>query len=374
MKKLFAVLALFVVGMAFAGVANTSTHATDPEKWAAIYADWYPLLNCPDVDGDGSVSINDILGVVSRWQTSPHDPVSPITGAEYSLEYDIDGHGYIALTSDVLPVIQAWQTQCPLIESQVARATQALHGDCSSGIPQNECPDLRNWSEAQAAGYVISSQYVGQMGIHVLNPAYQAQYTRMDPQVCDPRFNAPAGNGYDPEVCQLEHPVGLVYTDIDPAGGSVLPGQLISGWYLVPNEEVCEWYGNPNPSQCLTTGEEPIGFGVSNCGSGDAGCSNPEEDNGQYLPNGSEGWHDHQGLCVGNPGTSAAWVTEFHLGGDPGDATLADHDNCLDGLGGFFNCDLTGCQFFYTYGWMMHLYNVIPNPVGRFMQWNSNLP
>lgn len=369
----------FILGIVLAAMVFLGVSAMPGSTSAGNNPNWPDLApGCFDISGDGLVDLsNDILGVVLRYQAEVGDP-------DYALVYDVSGGGTIDLSNDILGTILAYNTYCDLTDTQVVRASLAIIGECSASIA--DCSDLRDYSNAVDAGceggetpgvdcgYIISSQYVGQMGIHLINQKYQAQYVHMDPSVCDPRSPVvrPQGNDYDTDVCQLEHPVGLVYTS---NGGA--PDQLIGGWYLVPNEEVCDFYGHPNPSECLSVGEEPVGFGVSNCGSGDAGCGNPEEDNGQYTPNGSEGWHDHQGLCIGNAGTTSAWVVEVHLGGDPGDATAADEADCLDGYATpgypFYNCDLTGCFFFYTYGWMMHLYNIVPNPVGRFMQWNPNL-
>ena len=35
------------------------------------------------------------------------------------------------------------------------------------------------------------------------------------------------------------------------------------------------------------------------------------------------------------------------------------------------NCDGPNQVWFGTYGYMVHLYNFIPNPNGRFMMWNT---
>ena len=83
-------------------------------------------------------------------------------------------------------------------------------------------------------------------------------------------------------------------------------------------------------------------------------------------------WHEHQGLCGANYGTTSAFFIDMYPAGDPTTATAADEALCLSG--GIFPCGVGGCYFFYTYGWMMHLYNFIPNPEGRFMLWNSNVP
>jgi hypothetical protein len=319
------------------------------------------LLSCPDIDGSGNVDLFiDVFGVAERFGYEYPDP-------NYSLLFDIAGGGSIDLFNDIFGVAERFGDNCPLIDVQVAKATNAMIGDPLGTGVSGSTPDLRNWAEASAAGYIISTQYVGQMGIHVYNLDYQAQYTRMDPGVCDPRQPS-----YDDTVCQLEHPVGLLYTD----DGTGAPDELIGAWYLVPNQEVCDWAwvmggSQGSPPTCLTTSVEPIGFGTSDCGNGDAGCQSMEEDNGQVSAV-NQGWHDHQGLCGGQWGTVNAWVVELHFGGNPGDATAQDEQNCL--AGNILPCGANPCSFFYTYGWMVHLYNLIPSPSGRFMNWNPNLP
>ena len=65
------------------------------------------------------------------------------------------------------------------------------------------------------------------------------------------------------------------------------------------------------------------------------------------------GWHGHTGLCIWNWGTANATVTEG--------ASQA-------------SCEGSGGIWFSTYAWMLHTYNFVPNPAGRFQKWNSNVP
>ena len=42
-------------------------------------------------------------------------------------------------------------------------------------------------------------------------------------------------------------------------------------------------------------------------------------------------------------------------------------------------CDSIGspncpCFWYDNFAWMVHLYNFIPHPLGRFLMWNSNVP
>ena len=344
MKRFMLVFTLLAVGLlaSFVSLESSSEAASHP-GWSSG-----PLLSCPDVDGNGAVGIPDVLLTASAFGTFG------AVGSNYAYLYDVgNGDGVVNIPDDIIFIASQFSLLCPdLINRQVAVASSAMVGRCSAGI--TVCPDLRNWSEAQSAGYIQSTQYVPQMGIHVYNLAYQGVYTRMDDAVCDP-----SAETYDVSVCQLERPVGLVYTDSNPDPDIADPDLLIGAWYQVPNPEVCAYFGNPNPGSCQPSGgeaNEPIGFGTTNT----------DEDNTDVSAY-WKGWHDHTGLCSGDWGGSGAWVVET------GQATQQSENNCLNN--GFFQgCGASGCSFFYNYGWMMHLYNFVPNPAGRFMQWSSNLP
>ena len=281
-----------------------------PRPGAAL-ENWPPLLNCSDVNADGHVDGFDIGAVVTKFGT-----VYP--NENYLLLYDVWGGGNVD-GFDIGKVVVDFGRVCPLIETQVAQATLALIGAYGG-------PDLRDPAQAAAAGYIQDSQDVPQMGIHLDNPLYLTAW----PNCCS--LGLP---GEDTES-QLIHPVGLVYAEA-PGGG---PDELIGGWYLAPNDEVCAFYGIPGP--CQSSAEQPLGFGLTNA----------DEDN--QDPVGAQlGWHTHPWLCVWNWGTTSALVFE----------NVAQQD-----------CESSGGIWFSTYGWMLHLYNVIPNPAGRFMLWNSNVP
>lgn len=137
---------------------------------------------------------------------------------------------------------------------------------------------------------------------------------------------------YNPEFDHL-NPIGLIYTETEP--GSGVPDQLIGLWHVVPIPEVCAVFGI-DPATCSS--EEPEGY-------------DGPEDNTDLNPI-QRTWHYHTNLCIG-PG----WVIEQ---GPTGSA-----EQCT-AIGGYLN--------FGTYGWMSHMYNFIPNPAGRFLMWNNNLP
>ena len=290
-----------------------------PRPAEANSPDWPALLNCSDVNADGNVSIADIGHIVSKFGTHVVKDTDGkfVPGPDYMLLYDLNGGGNVGV-SDIAKAVQDFGATCPLLETQVAAATLAM-----AGLPPFDSnPDLRNWSEAEPAGWQQTTQYVPAMGIHV----QKLEFLTKD-------FNHLT-------------PVGTVYKS---AGGA--PDDLIGAWFVVPIPEVCtEFTVDPNsgvfgvdPATC--DANEPAGF------------DGPED-------NAPGGWHDHTGLCTGSVGTTNAQVTETFSQSSEMQA------NCLGGV--FFPCGASGCYWFDTYGFMIHLYNFIPNPAGRFQMWNSN--
>ena len=283
---------------------------------------WPPLLNCPDVNADGAITVGDIGLVVGKFGTF-------YPNADYLLLYDVNGGGGVTV-GDITKVVIWFGQACPLIDTQVAQATLAMTGAYGG-------PDLRDPTQAtqdafacNPAGscplYIKSSQNVPAMGIHLFSPLLMADWS----DCCS------LGQPGEPGESQLIHPVGLVYT----AGAGGGPDELIGAWYIQPNDEVCAFYGISTP--CQSNSVQPVGFGLTNT----------DEDNDD-PPGIQAGWHSHSGLCIWNWGETNASVFEG----------LSQE-----------NCEGTGGIWFSTYGWMIHLYNFIPNPDGRFMKWNTSLP
>ena len=127
---------------------------------------------------------------------------------------------------------------------------------------------------------------------------------------------------------QITNPAGLLYT---------ANGQLVAVYYLVPTSELCSDLGIEGVCSDL----EPVGFGI-------------EDDEDNIDANSFQtAWHTHPGLCSWDLGTEAATLEES-----------TDETVCTNS-GGFWH---------ERYGWMVHLYNFIPNPAGRFLSWNTNVP
>lgn len=274
-----------------------------------------PLLNCADLNGDGSIAFADFLVMLQRFGGNyDADP------ATYSLLADLNGDKSVAF-ADFLMLLQQFTNTCPLIESQVAKATLAAE-------------KYRDPAQATADGYFTSSQYVPNMGIHMVHLGNQVAFPDLDNVTC----NVSGGLG---ATCQLEHPVGLLYTETFP--GSTVPEDLIGVWYIVPTQDVCDFY--VIQGTCQPDLLEPVGFGLTNT----------DEDN--LDPDGAgpqRGWHTHPNLCIWDWATTSAFVAE-----NVPQAT----------------CTSTGGQaWFPTYGWMIHIYNFVPNPEGRFQNWSCLIP
>lgn len=273
-------------------------------------ADWAPLSStCYDVSGDGLVDLpNDILGVIQRFNARWGDD-------NYALVYDVTGGGVIDLPNDVLGTILAFNpsppSNCSDVDRQVIASAAAL-------LPYQDCND------AFLDGYEETGVYVGNMGIHISK--FSNLKTSFDP------------NNWD----DLANPFGLVCSE-DPD----VPGKadvLIGPWYIIPTTSTGNLY-NALPGVNVSPPFQPDfvppeGFAT-------------DEDYIPYnpaAPGVQAGWHTHVNLCVG-PG----FLTEQGSDGS--------HGSCK-AMGGIVNIPL--------YGWMLHLYNFVPNPDGRFMRWNTN--
>jgi hypothetical protein len=289
-------------------------------------SEWPPLSEtCNDVSGDGLVDLpNDILQVILHHNTKWGDD-------EYALVYDVDGGGVIDLPNDILSTVLAFHPSgpnpdCSLIDTQVIRSAAAL-------LPYADCDD------AVADGYGSTGVNVPDMGIHISKTANLK--TTFDPDDWD-GTNATSAT-------DLANPFGLVCSS-DGEGGV---GKLIGPWYIIPVASTGTLYGQQPPFQPDNTVPDGFATGID------------------YIPydltNGGvqAAWHQHLNLCVGQ-----GFLAEQGPGGS--------HQSCK-GIGGFLNVPL--------YGWMLHLYNFVPNTAlavqqaeqqgtagadARFMRWNRN--
>ncbi len=302
---------IFLVLIAAAvGVLGISSLPRSSSAAHELPSTWAPLSDtCYDVNGDGQVDLaNDILGVIQRFNTKWGDD-------NYALVYDVDGGGVIDLANDILGTIMAFNpvppSNCSEVDTQVIRSAAAL-------LPYQDCQD------AVADGYQNSGLYVGQMGIHI------SKVTNLRSE-------------FDPNNWEhLANPFGLVCSQ-DPDVQNK-PDKLIGPWYIIPVASTANVYNflpgvNISPPYQSDT-VPPDGFATG-------------EDYIDYSGGGAQaGWHTHENLCVT---FSPANLAELGPG--------ATHGDCK-ATGGDLNIAL--------YGWMLHLYNFVPNPDGRFMRWNVN--
>ena len=293
----------------FLAIVTFGLFVTSLPQPTAASNHWPPLLNCSDVNADGGVTIGDIGLVVGKFGTF-------YPNADYLLLYDVNGGGGVTV-GDITRVVMDFGLECPLIDTQVAKATLAMaqYQDCGNALTDQYGP---------SSGGV----YVSNMGIHIS------------------RFN------YLSTTFDLEKPFGLVCSEKEtgPAG---VPDKLIGAWYIIPVDSTCAVYGLGGP--CQDSSVQPDGFGVSN----------NDEDN-QDPPGRQSGWHTHINLCVGNGSLVEMFPPNQDWHQHDGVATedLDGQHECVTHRGGFLNVPI--------YGWMLHLYNFIPNPDGRFMKWNVN--
>ena len=295
--------------MLFLAIAAFGLFVTSLPRPTVASNHWPPLLNCPDVNADGSVTIGDIGLVVGKFGTF-------YPNADYMLLYDVNGGGGVTV-GDITKVVIWFGQQCPLIDTQVARATLAM-------APYQDCQNALTDGYGPSSGGV----YVSNMGIHI------SKFANLS------------------ATFDLEKPFGLVCTEKDtgPAG---TPDKLIGAWYIIPVDSTCAVYFLGGP--CQDSSVQPDGFGVSNI----------DEDN-QDPPGIQSGWHTHINLCVGSGFLLELGIpnTGWHQHDGVEVPDLDPAHECVTHRGGFLNVPI--------YGWMLHLYNFIPNPEGRFMKWNVN--
>ncbi len=138
MIRLMLVLALAVFGLFVLALPSP----------AAATSHWTPLLGCPDVDGDGQVLVGDIVAVVGSYFVDyPSD--------EYLFLHDMNADGKVRI-DDIQSVVSRYFEACPLVDTQVAQATQAVL-------------QYRDQNVAVADGYFQGTQNIMGHGVHYIN-------------------------------------------------------------------------------------------------------------------------------------------------------------------------------------------------------------
>lgn len=312
-----------------------------------------PLVSCPNLDGstNGRVTSLDITAVVQHYGKSYGQPgyaylddlVSPYNSTSPS------GTGKVT-SLDITYVVTKYNLTCPLVDTQIAKATLALSNPLYSDILCD--PSLlvavncggdaqfltENPSFLVGKGYRQGSTDVPGQGIHYVNwSLWDGVFNPVRPEGLvykvtgpeDPGLNSGScsdgvdnghdglTDGADPD-CQVSRLVAqLYYSDGD-----------IVGWGSSPNDNV----------RSVNTEALPC----------TAGCGW----NGTY-----DGWHWHANLCtvgIGTPGAIAF----------PG---VASQSAC-NAFGGSQSIICTfpptvnfNCTWKAAVGWMGHLWNWLPN-------------
>ena len=115
------------------------------------------ILSVPDLNGDGSIDNADMRDIISRYEAVEGEDL-------YHPLYDLNANGEID-NYDLETVIHELGSDVPLIDQQVAQATQATMKYYGSGGQE----------QAIADGYIPSTQELQGHGIHYYNPTLEAE-------------------------------------------------------------------------------------------------------------------------------------------------------------------------------------------------------
>jgi hypothetical protein len=223
---------------------------TEPTMAASPGSGAKRLLNCPDVDGSGSVRSSDITAVVSQFGNDATLPT-------YKFMYDLDANGVLR-SADIVIVVQAYGPACPLGDRQVAQATLAIYNHPNAAAIM-ACDD----ATLATLGYLRGSTNVPGQGVHY--------------------FKASLWDG----TFDVANPEGLV---CDTYNGYY---RLAAELYVINGDNI--GWGSFNPNGGPTSGVD-IDVSPFTCASPPCSWDGPE------------GWHAHAYLCTAHIGTPSAWV------------------------------------------------------------------
>jgi hypothetical protein len=269
-----------------------------------------PLLDCADVNGDGSVTAGDVAKVVSKFGTASGN-------ASYHPLFDVGMPVGTVSAGDMAAAVLDFGEACPEVDTQIAQATLWVIDDHPGLLTLNV-------SLLNSLGYYNSSLDVPGQGVHYVNP------DNSDDGIFDPAA-----------------PEGLVY--IDGNAGSPLGAQLyivqgdIVGWDPSgQSQQPCppNYLWHSSMQHCMSADQVHL----------DAFCIPvPGEEACSWAGN-EDGWHWHANLC------------SIHIGTDHAANTFADSAEACEAINngdGAWNWD-------DAVGWMGHLFNHYANPNGRF--------
>ncbi|MGF1589106.1 MAG: dockerin type I domain-containing protein [Pleurocapsa sp.] len=157
------------------------------------------ILSVPDFNGDGNINNADLRDIITRYEA--------VTGEDlYHPLYDLNTNGEID-HEDIEEVIHAWGEDVPLLDQQIAGATQATMKYYGSDGQE----------QAIADGYLPLTQELQGHGIHYYNPTLADEIG-------------------ESEKLDLERPIGLNYDN---------EGNLIALFYLRFPETLAATPENP---------------------------------------------------------------------------------------------------------------------------------
>ncbi|MDJ0589076.1 MAG: hypothetical protein QNJ72_03645 [Pleurocapsa sp. MO_226.B13] len=160
------------------------------------------ILSVPDFNGDGNVDNADVRDIISRYEAVEGDDL-------YHPLYDLNANGEID-NYDLENVIHALGEDVPLLDQQIAQATQATMKYYGSGGQE----------QAIADGYLPSTPEAIGHGIHYYNLALASEVGNFE----ELDIERPVGLNYDNEgnliaVFYLRFPKTLEATPENPLAG-----------------------------------------------------------------------------------------------------------------------------------------------------------
>jgi hypothetical protein len=303
-------------GMALAVFAVLAS-AAKPAVVSATMNPLPPLLSCPNVDGssENKVTVGDILSVVSHFGKNhglpgyaylddlimPYNSTSPANTGQQTV-------------ADILAVVNKFGQTCPLVDTQIAKATRAIS-----------------------------------------EPMYSDK-------LCDPNLLVAVNCGGDPQFLTLNSSF-LLGKGYRQAGGDV-PGQgvhfvnqsLWDGVFNPTRPEGLVYKGGALVAQLYYAEGDNVGWGPDrdhNKGAvnTDSFCTAGCGWNGDF-----DGWHWHENLCTVGIGTPSPQINRM-----PSQSACADWGATLSITCTFPPVEGFNCNWSAAVGWMGHLWNWLPN-------------
>ena len=325
---------------------------TNPRSADATANPLPTVLTCPNVDGSSEgnaanrVTVADILSIVKKFNRSYGqagygglwDLVSPYNSTSPA------GTGQVTV-ADILYVVNRYNVVCPLVDTQIAKATRAIGDplymdvlcDPTLTMPVN-CGGSEQFLSEDATflhskGYFEASSDVPGQGVHYFNNAYW-----------DGVFNP-------------TRPEGLVYDN----------GLLAAHLYVVKGDGTGGVGWGTSPSYAAV----PCGGDPYDCPGAiheiDLEGDGPECNPACSWDGGYDGWHLHYYLCTVHIGHTVALAVPGSYAPTVGDTSGHCATYAASGGSGtpcpvpMTTSDIPCYTWGAEIGWMGHLWNWLPN-------------